>query len=90
MSKASRTTLNVASRADAPLRQCVREALDTYLEQLDGHDTTDLYRMVLSEVEAPMLEAVLDCTRSNQSRAAEMLGINRGTLRKKLRLYGLD
>lgn len=87
---ARRQDLGASSGAGAPLRQCVREALDSYLAKLDGHDPRDLFRLVMSEVEAPMLEAVLDHTRGNQSRAAQMLGINRGTLRKKLRLYGLE
>lgn len=82
--------LGAASDTRAPLRECVREALDAYMAQLDGDDPQDLFRMVMREVEVPMLESVLAHTRGNQSRAAQMLGINRGTLRKKLRLYGLD
>lgn len=74
----------------APLRECVREALDVYLTSLGDHDAHDLFRLVMHEVEIPMLQAVLAHTRGNQSRAAQMLGINRGTLRKKLRLYGLE
>jgi len=81
---------SAAGAAGAPLRECVRMALDAYLVQLDGDDPSDLYRLVLKEVEAPMLEAVLAHTGGNQTRAAEVLGINRGTLRKKLRLYGLE
>ena len=88
--RGGRGALDVSSGPGAPLRQCVREALDAYLERLDGEEPADLYRMVLGEVEAPMLEAVLAHSEGNQSRAAQMLGINRGTLRKKLRLYGLD
>jgi Fis family transcriptional regulator len=65
-------------------------ALEAYLAQLAGHDPQDLYRLVLGEVEAPMLEAVLAHTGGNQTRAAAVLGMNRGTLRKKLRLYGLE
>ena len=49
----------------------------------------NLYEMVLGEVEQPLLKAVLDFTRGNQSKAADVLGINRGTLRKKLKEYGL-
>ena len=75
---------------NAPLRECVREAIDTYLQQLGGVETSALYAMVMREVEAPMLEAVLQHTRGNQSKAAQILGMNRGTLRKKLRLYGLE
>jgi Fis family transcriptional regulator len=74
----------------APLRECVREALDVYLTSLGDHDAHDLFRLVMHEIEIPMLQAVLAHTRGNQSRAAQMLGINRGTLRKKLRLYGLE
>jgi Fis family transcriptional regulator len=68
----------------------VREALDAYLESLGDHDAQELFRLVMREVEVPMLEAVLAHSRGNQSKAAQMLGINRGTLRKKLRLYGLE
>jgi Fis family transcriptional regulator len=48
-----------------------------------------LYELVLGEVEPPLLRTVMEYTRGNQSRAAEILGINRGTLRKKLKTYGL-
>ena len=73
-----------------PLRQCVREAVENYFSALDGHATNGLYKLVLKEVEAPLLQAVLQQTRGNQTRAAEVLGLNRGTLRKKLREYGLE
>jgi Fis family transcriptional regulator len=72
------------------LRDCVREAIDTYLQQLDGHATPDLYRMVMQEVEAPLFEVVLEHTQHNYSKAAATLGMSRGTLRKKLQLYGLE
>ena len=48
-----------------------------------------LYDMVISQVEKPLLEVVMECADNNQSRAAQMLGINRNTLRKKLRDHGL-
>ncbi len=79
-----------ASLASEPLRVCVRGALDNYFSELDGHSTSGLYRFVMGEVEGPLLEAVLDYTGGNQSRAAEVLGINRGTLRKKLKEYNLS
>lgn len=72
------------------IEQCINAALDAYFSDLDGHGTHDLYQMVMATVEKPMLEAVLHHTRGNQTRAAEVLGINRGTLRKKLKQYGLD
>jgi len=71
------------------LRDSVEKALSNYFNHLDGQDVTDVYDMVLSEVEAPLLEAVMHFTRDNQTKAAVMLGLNRGTLRKKLKQYGL-
>ena len=66
------------------------EALDGYFKKLNGHKPGDLYQLVLGQVEKPLFEAVLDYTNGNQSEAAEILGINRGTLRKKLRSYDLS
>lgn len=64
--------------------------MEKYFEDLgDDHLTHNLYELVLSEVEAPLLEAVLKHTVGNQSAAATMLGLNRGTLRKKMKQYGL-
>lgn len=71
------------------LRSCVSSVLNEYFAQVDPELITGLYDMVLSEVEAPLLEAVMQKARSNQSRAAQMLGVNRGTLRKKLKQYDL-
>lgn len=72
-----------------PLRQCVERAMEEYFSHLDGQTCTDLYQLVLQEVEDPLLNAVMKYTRNNQSKASEMLGLNRGTLRKKLKLYDL-
>ena len=71
------------------LRGCVQQAMENYFLNLDGQPVSDVYTMVLAEVEAPMLEIVLKYTRHNQTRAAEVLGLNRGTLRKKLKQYDL-
>ncbi len=71
------------------LRDSVELALRNYFEHLDGQDVTDVYNMVLAEIEAPLLESVMDYVRGNQTRASEVLGLNRGTLRKKLKQYGL-
>src|SRR5690606_39858206 len=68
-----------------PLRESVSRAVQHYLSQVDAEQISDLYDMVLAEVEIPLLEAVMQNTRSNQTRASQMLGLNRGTLRKKLK-----
>ena len=71
------------------LRQSVRQAVSAYLDELDGQLGSDVYQMVLAEMEAPLLEEIMRYTRNNQTRASQMLGLNRGTLRKKLKQYGL-
>ena len=82
--------LNVAAEhTHASLGECVENALKDYFQQLDGHPAANLYNMLLTEVEAPLLKATLTHTKGNQSRAAEVLGLNRGTLRKKLKTYNL-
>jgi Fis family transcriptional regulator len=71
------------------LREAVAIAVRNYLKELDGQMTTDVYPMVLAEIEAPLLEEIMEYTRNNQTRASIMLGLNRGTLRKKLKQYKL-
>ena len=71
------------------LRECVTSSLADYFDKVDREHISDLYEFVLSEVEAPLLESVMQHTRSNQSKASAMLGLNRGTLRKKLKKYGM-
>lgn len=71
------------------LRVCVEKALQGYFAQLDGQDTSNLYDLVLAEVEAPLLATVMEYVKGNQSKASELLGLNRGTLRKKLKQYNL-
>ena len=71
------------------IRNCLVHALNDYFHDLDDQSTHNLYNLVFKEVEATLLETTLAFTNQNQSKAAEMLGINRGTLRKKLKEYGL-
>jgi Fis family transcriptional regulator len=66
------------------LAKCVTDSLEQYFRDLDGEKPAAIYDMVLKSVEKPMLELVLAKAGSNQTLAAEMLGINRNTLRKKL------
>jgi Fis family transcriptional regulator len=71
------------------LDACVRDSLEKYFEDLRGTEPHDLHAMVLQAVERPMLELVLQRTDGNQSKAAEWLGINRNTLRRKLQEHKL-
>lgn len=71
------------------LYNAVKHSIRRYLYELDGTTPHDMYELVLKQIERPLFEAVLEHTRGNQSKAAEFLGLNRGTLRKKLRLYDL-
>jgi len=78
-------------RRKKPLCSCIDSALERFFIDLDGHQPPqDLYQMVISEVELPLLKAVMAYARGNQSKAAEVLGINRSTLRKKLEKYDLN
>ena len=66
------------------IEQCVRESLQSYFRDLDGEAPDGVYDMVVRLVEKPLLEVVMSHADNNQSRAAEWLGMNRNTLRKKL------
>lgn len=71
------------------LSEAVHAALHTYFEQLNGHVPNKLYDTVLREFEEPLLSCVMEHYDGNQTRAAEVLGISRVTLRKKLQIYKL-
>ncbi|MDA0679958.1 MAG: DNA-binding transcriptional regulator Fis [Proteobacteria bacterium] len=79
----------MALKSRKPLRKHTEEALQLYFKSLNGDRPGDLYDLVLGEVEEPLFRAVMDYTDGNQSQAAGILGINRGTLRKKLKTYSL-
>jgi Fis family transcriptional regulator len=72
------------------IAECVRKSLERYFKDLDGERPRSIYEMVLKNVEKPMLETVLNKAEGNQTIAAEMLGINRNTLRKKITELGID
>jgi Fis family transcriptional regulator len=78
-----------AAEGAVPLRRHAEQALSDYFANLDGARPARLYDLVMREVEQPLFKVVLDYADGNQSRAATILGINRGTLRKKLRVYGI-
>ncbi|HEX4153024.1 MAG TPA: DNA-binding transcriptional regulator Fis [Steroidobacteraceae bacterium] len=73
-----------------PLRSQAEEALESYFETLNGHKPAHLYDLVMREVEEPLFKVVMGHVQGNQSRAANILGINRGTLRKKLKEFGIN
>jgi len=66
------------------LTDCVRRSIERYFKDMDGEKPTSIYDMVLKNIEKPLIETVLGKAEGNQSLAAEMLGINRNTLRKKM------
>ncbi|BCB28678.1 Fis family transcriptional regulator [Sulfurimicrobium lacus] len=68
---------------------CVRKAMSQYFADLDGETPCAIYDMVVGCVEKPLLEVILNHAQGNQTRAAELLGINRNTLRKKMQTYGI-
>ena len=71
------------------LRQSVAQSLTQYFNELDGQQPNALYDLFMQQVEAPLFECVMEHTQDNQSKAAALLGLNRGTLRKKLKQYDL-
>lgn len=87
--KDNRLTVSHSKKSE-PLRQCVSDAMNRYFQNLNGHGANNLYRLVMNEVEAPLLESVMKHTGGNQTLAASLLGISRSTLRKKLSQYDLD
>ena len=71
------------------LKELVRQQIDQYFDELDGEMPQDLCDLVVGQVEHALLEAALAQSNNNQSKAAEMLGISRGTLRTRMKLFGL-
>ena len=84
--KYKRTQLK-SRKSKKPLCKHTEDALDQYFTTLNGDRPGELYDLVIGEVERPLFKAVMDYTQGNQSQAAGILGINRGTLRKKLKTY---
>lgn len=84
--KTSRQLTNHRKRA---LRDFTGEVLDRYFKDLNGHKPAALYGLVLGEIEPPLFDAVMGYTHGNQTQAAEILGMSRATLRKKLKQYQL-
>ena len=79
--------MTVETQSNVSLQNVLKELINDYLVNLEGEKLTNFYEMYLEQVEPPLLEAVMQKTKYNQVRAAKMLGISRGTLRKKLKLH---
>ncbi len=77
----------MSGRSD--IAECVRHSLERYFRDLDGEAPSDIYDMVLRQMERPMLEVVMREAEGNQTRASDMLGMNRNTLRRKLTDHGM-
>jgi Fis family transcriptional regulator len=73
-----------------PLGDHVRAAVRQYLERIDGFDAGSLHALVMAEAEKALIGTILEVAGHNQTRAARILGLSRGTLRKKMALYGLE
>ena len=74
---------------DNQMARFVRKAIDGYFKDLDGEKARGVYDMVINCVEKPLLETILHRLQGNQSRSAQVLGINRNTLRKKMKAHGI-
>lgn len=83
------TMINAQDVAKTNLRDSVSQSVEQYFKNLDGAPAGNLYNLVLDELEEPLLKSVLAYTKGNQSKAAIILGLSRGTLRKKMKKFGL-
>lgn len=73
-----------------PLADCIVQSMEQYFADLNGEEPKNLHNVFINEVERPFLELIMKKVNGNQTRAADMLGINRNTLRKKLKTYDLS
>ncbi|MBK2126318.1 helix-turn-helix domain-containing protein [Fangia hongkongensis] len=83
---------NDDSASTFPLREVVKKRVQQYYKNIsqEGEVPEDVYQLIMEETEWPMIEATMEFTGHNQSRSARILGLNRGTFRKKLELYSMD
>ena len=70
--------------SNSRIEECVRTSLEGYIQDLRGTEPDGIYNMMVNAVEKPLLEVVMHHVEHNQSKAAQWLGMNRNTLRKKL------
>jgi Fis family transcriptional regulator len=79
------------STTDLPLRDHIKEVMNNYYKNMaeQGATPENVYELIMSEAELPLIEATMEYSSNNQSTAASVLGLNRGTFRKKLSFYGM-
>ncbi len=88
--KSKKNEKRIKRRRKENLSDHVHNSLESYFRDLDGHQANGLYNLMISQVEKPMFEIVMHKTRGNITRAADVLGINRATLRNRLKKYNLE
>ncbi len=76
--------------AKQPISDCVKDALQTYFLDMGDHEISKLHDLIISQVEKPLFEVVLEQSRGNMTKASRILGLNRGTLRTRLKKYGIE
>lgn len=81
---------NVQRTTKSFLEQWLQKTVKQYVSHMNGHDNGHLYELIVSGVEKPLVEIVLQETGGNRTQAANILGINRNTLRKKIKEYDLE
>jgi Fis family transcriptional regulator len=79
----------VIKATENELSVCVRKTIERYFKDLDGEKPSAVHDMVIKSVEKPLIEIVLQRTKGNQTHAAQILGVNRNTLRSKMKTYGI-
>ena len=87
---AQKRTQESKEQKNSKLSDQVKKSIESYFKDLNGEIPCDVYQLVLSEMEKPLLEVVMSYVDNNQSQASKILGINRNTLRKKLDCYDLS
>ena len=71
------------------LKEFVKEVMQDYFDKIDGYPIDNIYNLVIGEVEKPLIEETIKYCKGNQSKASELLGLSRGTLRKKMKQYNI-
>ena len=84
------TTVDRGEEPEKCLADNVQYAMEAYFDDLDGHEASNLYSLFMEEVEKPFFNVVMQYTQGNITHAAKLLGLNRVTLRTRLKKYELD